>query len=254
VLKVNRLDSAHVRRGDTLIVPLWPVAFSGDSSSPPRFAELDSLALSPFPRRIDALSDTSRCFLVSLRVQAFAAFDSGHLVRWGPVSSGRKDMPTPVGLYHTNWKDKHRISTFDDEWVLRWYLNMDNFHGVSMHQYELPGRPASHSCIRLLELDAIWAYGWAEQWILGPDRRTILRHGTPVSVFGAWAWGERAPWKRLPEDPDAVTLSSDEIAEAVRMITEGVRPRHGTAAAPPAPVPDRARASQPRLAAERRSP
>ena len=208
VLKLNRVDLAHVRDRESLVVP---VAFG------------DSLDLTPFPREITAMRDSAKLLLISLRVQAFACYDSGRLVRWGPTSTGRHDMPTPTGLYHTNWKDKDRISTFDDEWKLEWYVNLDNFQGVSLHKYELPGHPASHSCVRLLEPDAIWMYAWAEQWRLG-DRRVILREGTPVVVFGAWAWSARSPWKRLPEDPQATTLTPAEIEDALRMLRERTRP------------------------------
>ena len=208
VLAVNRVDSTHVRAGDTLVVP--------SSFARP--------ALSPFPETFAAVRDTAQLILVSQRVQAFGVYDHGRLVRWGPVSTGRKETPTPLGLYHTNWKDEHRLSTDDSTWVLKWYLNLHNFRGVSFHEFELPGRPASHSCVRLLEEDARWLYGWASSWQLGPDRRTILRDGTPVVVFGEWRYGRRAPWKRLPEDPDATRLGDDEMADALRILIDRVRP------------------------------
>ena len=209
VLKLNRLDAAHVRDRDSLVVPL---AFG------------DTLTFSPFPRRIAAVADTAKLLLVSLRLQAYAAYDSGRLVRWGPTSSGRHEMPTPTGLYHVNWKAKQRISSISDEWLLKWCINIHNSQGVSLHEYELPGRPASHSCVRLLEADAIWMYSWAEQWRLGPDPQHILREGTPIVVWGEWAWGQRAPWKRVPEEPSVGTLRADELDEALGMLTSGTRP------------------------------
>jgi lipoprotein-anchoring transpeptidase ErfK/SrfK len=217
VLKVNRVDSMHVRVGDTLSVP----------------SAHDLLALSPFPTVFDAVRDTSKLLLVSRRVQAFGVYEAGRLVRWGPVSTGRKDKPTPVGLYHTNWKDQHRLSTIDSTWVLKWYLNLDNFQGVSLHEFELPGRPASHSCIRLLEEDARWLFGWAESWQLGSDRRIALRNGTPVVVFGDWAWGRRAPWKQLPEDPHATQLTEEEMSDALRILHEAVKPDYSIGAGVP---------------------
>jgi len=239
LLRINRVDSAHVRRGDTLIAPRW----LADS-----LATGDPLAFSPFPRAIPALRDTAKALLISLRVQAVAAYDSGRLVHWAPASTGRRDTPTPVGRYHTNWKDRERVSTFDEAWLLRWYVNLHNLEGVSLHQYELPGRPASHSCVRLLEDDAIWFYGWVETWRLAPGGRAVLRDGTPAVVFGAWRWGARAPWKRLPEDAAAASLGADEIAEALRVLAERVAPqfparaaRDTTARARAAPVvPDSA--------------
>jgi hypothetical protein len=200
VLRVNRRDLAHVRKGDSLVVP-------------DRF---DSLRCAPFPRALAAADSLPKLLLISLRVQAFGAYERGALTHWGPTSTGKRATPTPARLYHTNWKDKQRASTVNGEWLLTWYVNLDNFQGISLHQYELPGYPASHSCIRLLEEDARWLYAWAEQWRLAPDGVAIERDGTPVVVFGEYGYGRRPPWKRLPEDPGAATLSPREIEEALR--------------------------------------
>jgi hypothetical protein len=201
ILKINRLDLRHIRKGDSLIVALAPA---------------DSLRFSPFPLQADAASALPKLLLVSVRVQAFAAYESGRLKRWGPTSTGREETPTPPRLYHTNWKDKERVSTFNDEWQLTWYVNLDNFLGISLHQYELPGRPASHSCVRLLEEDARWLYGWSEQWKLTPDGVGVVEEGTPVVIFGEYAYGKRPQWKRLPEDPAAASIPTEEIEGALR--------------------------------------
>lgn len=203
ILKLNRLDLPHIRQGDSLVV-------SGIAP--------DTLRLSPFPQEIAPARGLSKLLLVSIRVQSFAAYQSGRLVRWGPTSSGRQETPTPPRLYHTNWKDKERVSTFNDEWKLTWYVNLDNSLGISLHQYELPGRPASHSCIRLLEEDARWLYGWSEQWKLTPDGRGIVSEGTPVVIFGEYDYSGRPPWKRLPENPDAATVTAEEISGALRAL------------------------------------
>jgi hypothetical protein len=215
LLRINRVDSVHVRRGDTLIAPRW----LADT-----LATGDSLAFSPFPRAIEALADSEKVLLISLRVQAVAAYARGRLVHWAPASTGRRDKPTPPGLYHTNWKARERVSTIDEAWLLRWYVNLHNLDGISLHQYELPGHPASHSCVRLLEEDAMWFHGWIEQWRLTPDGLTVTREGTPAVVFGEWTWGARAPWKRLPEDPGACTLDPDELADALRILHTRARP------------------------------
>jgi hypothetical protein len=205
VLKINRLDIQHVRAGDSLVVP------EGFRDA----RAVDSLRHSPFPIAIPAVDSLSKFLLVSIRVQAFAAYERGRLVHWGPTSTGRRDTPTPVGLYHTNWKDKERTSTVNGEWLLTWYVNLDNLSGVSFHQYGLPGRPASHSCIRLLEEDARWLYDWAEQWQLTADGAGVLRNGTPVLIFGEYAYGRRPPWKKLPQSPDAATVTLREIEGAL---------------------------------------
>jgi hypothetical protein len=206
LLKLNRIDRNHVRLGDTLVAPDSGLQFE---------------RLSPFPDRLAGLDSIPKLVLVSRHVQAFAAYERGARVRWGPTSTGRQELPTPVGLLHTNWRSRRRTSTFNDEWVMEWYLNLDNSGGVSMHEYELPGRPASHSCVRLAADDAMWMYGWADTWVLSPNGRQILREGTPVVVFGDWLYGGRQPWKNLPLDPAATRVGSKEIEAALKAYLPG---------------------------------
>ena len=40
------------------------------------------------------------------------------------------------------------------EWQLNWYFNFHNFRGLAFHEFDLPGVPASHACVRLLARDA----------------------------------------------------------------------------------------------------
>lgn len=200
VLRVNRIDLGHVRRGDTLWVP-----------SPMRPRE----ALSPFPRQIADWRDVPDLLVVSNRIQAFAVYDSGRLVRWGPTSTGRREMPTTPGLYHTNWKSRRRASTMDDEWILEWAVNIHNARGITLHLYDLPGHPASHACVRLLLDDAQYVYDWMKPWTLSADGREVIEHGHPVVVFGEYAWDEPAPWRRLDRDPGAATVREAELSPAL---------------------------------------
>ena len=206
LLKLNRIDRDHVRQGDTLTAPDSALGFE---------------RLSPFPDRLAGLDSVPKLVLVSRHVQAFAAYERGARVRWGPTSTGRQELQTPLGLLHTNWRSRKRTSTFNDEWQLEWYLNMDNYSGVSMHEYELPGRPASHSCVRLAEDDAIWMYRWADTWALSPNGRQILKQGTPVVIFGDWSYGGRQPWKNLPLNPAATRVGPEEIQAALRQYLPG---------------------------------
>ena len=200
----------HVRVGDSLMVP--------DSS-----ARL--LDLSPFPRRLLGAEDLPRLLMVSRRVQAFAAYESGRLARWGPTSTGRESLPTPEGLYHANWKDRERVSTFNDEWLLEWYVNIENFLGISFHLYDLPGYPASHSCIRLLLDDAMWLYDWVRTWSVDlGDHRVVLRHGTPVVVFDDFRYGRKSPWRKLAMDSTATNIPHFEVQRALADYLRSGRP------------------------------
>ncbi len=196
ILALNRVDFEHVWKVDTLVVP-------------DTFIE-DLKRYSPFPDSLILIKDIPKLIFFSYYSQMFAAYEYGNLVRWGSTSMGKRSTPTPTGLYFTNWKAKQTISTENPDWKLNWYFNLDNARGVSLHQYDLPGFPASHACMRLYEEDAHWFYDWAEQWILIDDHN-IAAYGTPVIIFGSYPFGKRKPWLQLPDNYLATHHNEEEL-------------------------------------------
>ena len=207
LLKINRVDKSHIRNGDILLIPT---------------GNFELIALSPFPAQLEVVRPVNKLILVSRRSQAFAAYESGNLVRWGPTSTGKKSTPTHAGLYHTNWKARETRSTVNSSWKLPWCFNLDNRAGVSFHQFDLPGYPASHGCVRLLEEDARWIYGWAEPWMLSKTNGSLMAYGTPVVIFDDYSHGEKAPWKRLDTDPHATIVSAAQIEEALSQYLQSI--------------------------------
>src|SRR2546423_9580472 len=100
-------------------------------------------------------------------------------------------MPTPRGLYYTNWKSRERTSSIDSLWQLKWVVNLESREGISVHQYGLPGRPASHSCVRLAEDDAAWLYPWVARWRGAGRPRPLPPPRTPGAALVAYAFRER---------------------------------------------------------------
>ena len=113
----------------------------------------------------------------------------------GAVSTGSEKNPTPSGLFHLNWRSKGHRSTVNRSWYLPWYFNFSNKTGHSFHQYELPGEPASHGCVRLLQRDAKWVYDWGRTWTLDDRGWNILENGAPVIILGEYPHGETPPWR-----------------------------------------------------------
>lgn len=192
-LKLSRVDARHAGRLDTLIVPATGMSL---------------LDVSPFPESLSETDSIPKLLLVSLRVQAFSAYESGRLVMWGPVCSGGPRSPTRAGLHHANWKDRDHVSSVDSTWFMPWTVNIDDRVGTALHQYSLPGTPSSHCCIRLLETDARWVFGWIET-------RSWNRAGTPVVLFGAYRFDAPRPWMALPARPGIATIGEAEIDEAL---------------------------------------
>jgi lipoprotein-anchoring transpeptidase ErfK/SrfK len=176
--KLNRADLKHLQRLNQLVVPSsWRV----------------ELEHSPFPSTYPAAKAAPKMVVVDQPSQAFAAYEYGQQVYWGPVSSGRQAKPTPSGLYHLNWRARSRTSTLSGEWRLNWYFNFHNTRGLAFHEFDLPGVPQSHACVRLLARDAAWIFKWGESWTLDAKGQ-LETPGTPVLILGSYAFGAPAPW------------------------------------------------------------
>jgi lipoprotein-anchoring transpeptidase ErfK/SrfK len=198
--KLNRRDRRNLQRADRVVMPS-------------RF-DLDTLEYSPLPRFSEwAAAQDLKAYVVDLRSQVFGAYEFGNLVRWGPVSSGRERYPTPPGDFHLNWRARSRRSTDNQNWLMEWYFNFHNSRGIAFHKYSLPGRPASHACVRLLERDAKWLYDWGEQWTLSSDRQDVLDPGTPLWIVGQYEFGAPPPWLDPQWWDQPITLPEREISE-----------------------------------------
>ena len=196
VASINRADKNLLISFDSIVVPLD--------------IKQKLQQYFPFPFYADFLKDVKKIIFFSYPTQAFAAYENGLLVYTGPTSMGRKADMTPTGLFYTNWKAEETTSTFNDEWNLKWNFNIENKLGVGFHQYAMPGYPASHSCLRLTEKDAMYLYEWADQWkIEGTDN--ILAHGTPVIVFGSYPFGSAKPWLALAQNPNVLTIAETDL-------------------------------------------
>lgn len=201
ILALNRLDSKNKWNADTLVVP----------------AKIDTTLMeyAPFPMQLDVLSPVKKFVVFSYPIQAFGVYSNGTLVKWGPTSMGKKSAKTKTGLTFANWKKQLAISTVSSEWKLPYNFNIFNLDGIGWHQYDLPGYPASHSCLRLLMKDAKWLYGYADTWVLNPGGATTKAKGTPVLVYGDYGWGKRKPWRRLLSDPNSNSVSVEEMTKMI---------------------------------------
>ena len=200
LMVINRTDAWRLKHMDTLV---FPDTIGNDIA-----------LFSPFPKSIDELKQIQKIVFVSHYSQAFAVYENGERIKWGPVSLGSKHKPTPTGLFSVNWKSKRTISTINSSWILEWYCNIDNYEGIGMHQYELPGYPASHGCVRMYRDDANWLYHWADQWTVEDGQ--IATHGTPIVIFGEYPHGERKPWLQMEKNNAAVKISSEQLMEVMQ--------------------------------------
>lgn len=198
---VNRIDSKNFTQLDSVVIP---TDLSGDREF-----------YLPFPFEVASLDEVDKIIIFSYPTQTFATYENGILTYTGPTSMGSKIHKTPTGLFFTNWKAEETISTFNDEWELKWNFNIENKEGVGFHEYALPGYPASHSCLRLLEKDAKHLYNWADQWVLA-NAETVKLKGTPVVVFGSYNFDAPKPWLQLVNNTKALTISESELDKILK--------------------------------------
>ena len=86
--------------------------------------------------------------IVSLRSQRITVYDAKGWILRAPVSSGQKGRETPAGIFSVIQKvEEHYSNLYDDAFMP--HMQRITWSGIALHGGVLPGRPASHGCIRL---------------------------------------------------------------------------------------------------------
>src|SRR5229473_4688263 len=86
--------------------------------------------------------------IVSLHDQRITVYDAQGWILRAPVSSGQKGRETPAGIFSVIQKEaEHYSNIYDDAFMP--HMQRVTWSGIALHGGVLPGRPASHGCIRL---------------------------------------------------------------------------------------------------------
>lgn len=213
---LNRRVFGSIRVGDTVLVP-------------DKIYE-DMRAYSVFPQRWFGADNLSKIIVISNKYQSYACYEKGKQVRFASCNTGTERKPTLPGRYAVNWKERLRISSLNDEWKLPFNVNFHLYAGNAFHQFYMPGRPASHSCVRQFMDDAEWLYNWVETADVVNGRMQRFT-GTPILIvdmfdytrerFGPWneLTGNRAKKVELPEHPmevEEALIPMSQIPPSVR--------------------------------------
>ena len=96
--------------------------------------------------------------VVSLSDQMAYLYRGDELAAVATISTGTETHPTPTGIFPIlAKKTMHRSKKYDDA-PMPHMQRLDQY-GIAMHAGHLPGRPASHGCIRLPPKFAARLYG-----------------------------------------------------------------------------------------------
>ncbi|MFL5298633.1 MAG: L,D-transpeptidase family protein [Phenylobacterium sp.] len=86
--------------------------------------------------------------VVSLEAQQAYVYRNGVRIGVSTVSTGKKGKETPSGVFTILQKTKDHRSTLYDHASMP-YMQRLTWDGIALHGGNVPGKPASHGCIRL---------------------------------------------------------------------------------------------------------
>jgi lipoprotein-anchoring transpeptidase ErfK/SrfK len=108
--------------------------------------------------RIESVSRLSKFILIDIGQQALGLYEYGRLIHLFPTSSGKNGTPTKKFVMLSKEKD-HFSRKYENAWMP---YSMRLFGDYFLHAGILPSYAASHGCIRLNYVDAVFVFNWAE--------------------------------------------------------------------------------------------
>ena len=86
--------------------------------------------------------------VVSLPLQRAYVYRGGTLIGVSTVSTGRAGHETPAGTFNILQKRREHYSNLYNNAPMP-FMQRLTWDGIALHAGEIPGRPASHGCVRL---------------------------------------------------------------------------------------------------------
>ena len=185
--------------------------------------------------------------MISIDDQSLALYSNGALIARSPVSTGVPGHPTPTGVFSIIQKRRFHNSNIYSGAPMP-YMQRITWSGIALHQGVVPGRPASHGCIRLPEAFARQFWGISK---IGARVIITRQHAAPVTfaharLFVAKAASD-APMASIPSP--AVTGVPRPKGDSLRVAKAGSVATDASAQAPlpaaspadasPEPAPDK---------------
>lgn len=152
--------------------------------------------------------------VISLGSQTVDVHDSQGRIASAPISSGRRDYETPEGVFSIIEKrEEHYSNLYDDAHMP--FMQRITWSGVALHQGPLPGRAASHGCVRLPGGFAEWLFKQTRI-----DTRVLVtpHRPTPVDVVhAALPYSNGAATAAAAQPSNATAASPDAVAPAASL-------------------------------------
>jgi hypothetical protein len=168
-------------------------------------------------------------FVISTGKQHVSVYGRNGLYARSPVSTGRPDHPTPLGLFTIIQKERYHHSNIYSGAPMP-FMQRITWSGVAMHEGVLPGYPASHGCIRMPHEFARRLFSYTD----GNEHVVIARQDVvPASISHP-----RLPVPKFMPIPGAENIASTSaqmLQNAIVSASSPGRARVDVAAKPNAP-------------------
>lgn len=206
IMTLNRKELRFIHNNEKIIVP--------------EIFTNNILDYSIFPHFYPAARNIKKIIIVSIDKQAYGCYEYGKLVKFAAVNSGKERTPSFPGRYALVWKDRLRRSSLDSTWIMPFTFNFHSEAGSAFHQFDMPGRPVSHSCLRQFLDDAEWLYKWGEAAKRDSTGNYIPMSGTPVILLGHFDYTRKVggPWLDFTSNHDGLVALPEnplEVEEAL---------------------------------------
>jgi lipoprotein-anchoring transpeptidase ErfK/SrfK len=147
---------SHPASAETFIAtaPATPTTSAGEAPAAaagnvvPALAEDVSLRPGAFVWRPEQAPMGAVEIVVSIPQQRAYVYRGGALIGVTTVSTGRKGHPTPIGTFDILEKRREHYSNLYNNAPMP-FMQRLTWDGIALHAGEIPGRPASHGCVRL---------------------------------------------------------------------------------------------------------
>jgi lipoprotein-anchoring transpeptidase ErfK/SrfK len=157
---------------------------------------------------------------ISIAQQKLRIYDANGLFAETPISTGMPGHPTPMGAFSVIQKQKFHKSNIYSGAPMP-FMQRITWSGIAMHAGVLPGRPASHGCIRMPMAFAVKMYGWTKM-----GARVVV---TPGDITPATFSHPLLATIKVPPQPVAVEETKADIAA----VQKPEKAAEGAAAAAP---------------------
>ena len=131
-----------------ILLALSPIYSAHAEPATKAFSEEMSLSPGEFVWQPEAAATGDVEIVVSVPLQRAYVYRAGTLIGVTTVSTGRPGHSTPVGSFDILEKRRTHFSNRYNNAPMP-FMQRLTWDGIALHAGEIPGRPASHGCIRL---------------------------------------------------------------------------------------------------------